>query len=93
MGAYLSEFRRSIESRDEFWLDAARAIDWSTMPTRALDDSNPPLYRWFPDGELNTAFNALDRHADGGRGDQPALIWDSAVTGAKRTYSYRRVAR
>ena len=91
MGAYRSEFRRSIESRDEFWLDAARAIDWSTMPTRALDDSNPPLYRWFPDGELNTAFNALDRHADGGRGDQPALIWDSAVTDAKRTYSYREL--
>ena len=91
MGAYLSEFRRSIESRDEFWLDAARAIDWTVMPTRALDDSNPPLYRWFPDGELNTAFNALDRHADGGRGDQPALIWDSAVTGAKRTYSYREL--
>ena len=50
MGAYLSEFRRSIESRDEFWLDAARAIDWTVMPTRALDDSNPALYRWFPDG-------------------------------------------
>src|SRR6478735_3585781 len=91
MGAYRSEFQRSIESRDEFWLDAARAIDWTAMPTRALEDSNPPLYRWFPDGELNTAFNALDRHADGGRGDQPALIWDSAVTGAKRTYSYREL--
>jgi len=91
MGAYRSDFQRSIESRDEFWLDAARAIDWTAMPTRALDDSNPPLYRWFPDGELNTAFNALDRHADGGRGDQPALIWDSAVTGAKRTYSYREL--
>src|SRR6476619_7125519 len=66
-------------------------IDWTAMPTRALEDSNPPLYRWFPDGELNTAFNALDRHVDGGRGDQPALIWDSAVTGAKRTYSYREL--
>jgi propionyl-CoA synthetase len=88
MGPYRDAFRRGLESREEFWLDAARAIDWSAAPTRALDDSNPPLYRWFPDGELNTAFNALDRHADGGRGDQPALIWDSAVTGIKRTYTY-----
>ena len=43
MGAYRSDFQRSIESRDEFWLDAARAIDWTAMPTRGLEDSNPPL--------------------------------------------------
>jgi propionyl-CoA synthetase len=91
MGTYTDAFRRSLESREEFWLDAARTIDWSTAPTRALDDSDAPLYRWFPDGVLNTAFNALDRHADRGRGDQPALIWDSAVTGTRRTYTYREL--
>ena len=91
MGAYRSEFQRSIESRDEFWLDAARAIDWTAMPTRALEDSNPPLYRWFPDGELNTCANALDRHVDGGRAEQPALIYDSPVTGSQRTYTYREL--
>ena len=46
-----------------------------------LDASNPPFYRWFADGVLNTCFNALDRHVRDGRGDQAALIYDSPVTG------------
>jgi propionyl-CoA synthetase len=56
-----------------------------------LDDSNPPFYRWFPDGELNTCANALDRHVEGGRAEQPALIYDSPVTGSRRTYTYREL--
>ena len=88
MGAYSETYRRSLADPEGFWLDAARAIDWAKSPTRALDASAEPFYRWFPDGELNTAYNALDRHADGGRGAQPALIWDSPVTGQKRRYTY-----
>ena len=45
------------------------AIDWAVAPTRALDESQAPLYRWFPDGQLNTCHNALDRHVDAGRGE------------------------
>ena len=88
MTAYAEEYRRSLDDRDRFWLDAADAIEWTRPPTRALDDSAAPLYRWFPDGELNTAANALDRHVRDGRGDQPALIWDSAMTDTQRTYTY-----
>ncbi|MDT8911336.1 propionyl-CoA synthetase [Amycolatopsis sp. PS_44_ISF1] len=88
MGAYSETYRRSLDDREGFWLDAAREIDWSKSPTRALDASDEPFYRWFPDGELNTSYNALDRHADGGRGGQNALIWDSPVTGQKRRYTY-----
>ena len=44
--------------------------------------------RWFPGAQLNTCHNALDRHVESGRGDQPALIYDSPVTGTQRTYSY-----
>ncbi|HKE70631.1 MAG TPA: AMP-binding protein, partial [Nocardioidaceae bacterium] len=88
MSAYAEEYRRSLDDRDRFWLEAADAIEWTRPPTRALDDSTPPLYRWFPDGELNTAANALDRHVRDGRGDQSALIWDSAMTDTQRTYTY-----
>ena len=91
MGEYETQFRRSIEDRESFWLDAAGRIDWVSPPTRALDDSAPPLYRWFPDGTLNTAYNALDRHVASGRADQPALVFDSAMTGAGRTYTYREL--
>ena len=97
MGEYAENYRRSLTDREGFWLDAAGAIDWDREPTRALDDSAAPMYRWFPDGELNTCFNALDRHVRDGRGEQPALIWDSAMSGVVQTWTYRelldRVAR
>ncbi|MGH3517585.1 MAG: propionyl-CoA synthetase [Haloechinothrix sp.] len=91
MGAYEEAYRRSLEDPDGFWLDAAEAIDWTRAPTRALDASGAPLFRWFPDGELNTSYNALDRHVDNGRGDQAALIYDSPVTGTVRRLRYREL--
>jgi propionyl-CoA synthetase len=87
-GAYQAAHRRSIESPEEFWLEAASAVTWDRAPTRALDRSAAPLYRWFPDGTLNTSVNALDRHVRGGRADQTALIWDSPVTGSVRRLTY-----
>jgi propionyl-CoA synthetase len=91
MGRYAEEFRRSVTDPDSFWGDAARAIDWYREPSVILDSSNPPFYHWFSDGELNTCFNALDRHVRDGRGDQAALIYDSPVTGTARRYTYREL--
>ena len=81
-------YGRSIDDPEGFWGEAARALDWDEPPRRVLDRDAIPLARWFPDGHLNTCHNALDRHADGARGDQAALIYDSPVTGTRRTYSY-----
>jgi propionyl-CoA synthetase len=89
--SYAEEYRRSLEEPDGFWLEAAEAIEWTRMPTRALDDTHAPLYRWFPDGELNTCHNALDRHVAAGHGDRPALIWDSPVTGSRRRFTYAQL--
>ncbi|MGB3708167.1 propionyl-CoA synthetase [Gordonia sp. (in: high G+C Gram-positive bacteria)] len=91
MANYADAFARSIDDPDGFWLEAASAIDWMTPPTKALDESAPPIYRWFPDGTLNTSSNALDRHVAAGRGDRDALIWDSAMVGEKRTYTYAQL--
>ncbi|KUI40768.1 propionate--CoA ligase [Mycobacterium sp. IS-1590] len=88
MAGYRALFDASIADPEGFWADAARAVTWTREPKEILDDSNPPFYRWFADGELNTCFNALDRHVDDGRGDQPALIYDSPVTGTQRTYTF-----
>ncbi len=90
-GGYRDLFDASIADPAAFWADAARAVTWTREPQRILDDSNPPFYRWFPDGELNTCANALDRHVDDGRAEQPALIYDSPVTGSQRTYTYREL--
>jgi propionyl-CoA synthetase len=83
--------RRSLDDAEAFWLEASRAISWVTPPTRALDDSRAPFHRWYPDGVLNTAHNCLDRHVDGGRADQAALIYDSPITGTQRTLTYREL--
>ncbi|MGE4362330.1 propionyl-CoA synthetase [Mycolicibacterium austroafricanum] len=88
MPGYRDLFDSSITDPVAFWGAAADAVTWTRPPGRILDDSNPPFYRWFPDAELNTCANALDRHVDAGRGDQPALVYDSAVTDTKRTYTY-----
>ena len=88
MGRYAEAFARSVDDREGFWLDAAQAVDWDTPPTTALDDSDAPIYRWFPDATLNTCHNALDRHVEAGRGDVTALIWDSAMTGEVRMFTY-----
>ena len=71
-----------------FWMDQAKAIDWVTPPTKALDDSKAPLYRWFTDAEVNTCYNAVDRHVENGRGEQTAIIYDSPVTNTKSKISY-----
>ncbi|MHA3019761.1 propionyl-CoA synthetase [Mycobacterium sp. BMJ-28] len=90
MSGYRELFETSISDPAAFWADAAKAVSWTRAPRQVLDDSNPPFYRWFPDGELNTCANALDRHLDD-RGDQAALIYDSPVTATVRTYTYREL--
>lgn len=85
---YAAAHRLATTDPDAFWLQVADDIDWTTSPTTAVDGSRPPFYRWFPDGELNTSYNCVDRHVETGRGDQPAFIYDSAVTGVKETITY-----
>lgn len=90
MPGYRDLFDASITDPATFWADAAKAVTWTRAPQRILDDTNPPFYRWFPDAELNTCANALDRHLSE-RGDQAALIYDSPVTGTQRTYTYQEL--
>ena len=91
MPGYRDLFDASITDPEAFWADAATAVTWTRTPQRILDDSHPPFYRWYPDAELNTCANALDRHVESGRGEQAALIYDSAVTDTRRTYTYREL--
>ena len=88
MGEYPTAFKRSIEDPEGFWREAAAGISWYAEPERVLDADNPPFYRWFPGGVLNTSYNALDRHVEAGAGDRPALIYDSPVTGTVRQLTY-----
>ena len=91
MGRFDELHRRSIEDPEGFWGEAARAIDWVEPWTKVLDDGDKPYYRWFSGGRLNTCYNCLDRHVDGGRAEQAALIYDSPITDAIRSYTYREL--
>jgi len=89
--SYNSEFRRSIDQRDDFWREQAQHIDWIKAPNtiwRALDNGHG---EWFPDGELNTSDVALDANIRAGRGDQKALIYDSPVTSTKQSFTYNEL--
>ncbi len=86
---YAEIHTRSLADPEGYWGEVARQVAWTKPWTRVLDSSRAPLYRWFPGGELNTCYNALDRHVEGGRAEQPALIYDSPVTGTIRSYTYR----
>jgi len=89
---YEETFRKSIDEPETFWAGAAEQIHWYKKWDRVLDDSNPPFYRWFVGGEMNTCYNALDRHVEEGRGEQTALIYDSPVTGGTiRRFTYREL--
>jgi propionyl-CoA synthetase len=90
MGRYAEIHARSLKDPQGFWGEIAEGIAWTRKWDRVLDDTRPPFYRWFTGGELNTCYNALDRHL-AQRADQAALIYDSPVTNTVRTYTYRQL--
>jgi propionyl-CoA synthetase len=74
-----------------FWSEAAAEIDWYEKPKKIFDKDAGVYGRWFTDGVVNTCYNAVDRHVACGRNNQAALIYDSPVSGEKRTITYSRL--
>ena len=91
MKSYEEVYARAQLDPEAFWSDAAQSIHWDRPFTRVLDDTHAPLYRWFTGGELNTCYNAIDRHVANGRAEQPAVIWESPMTGCNRVLTYREL--
>ena len=90
-GTYEEVYARWLKAPENFWAELAEAVHWYKKWDKILDASRPPFYRWFTGGMVNTCYNALDRHVEQGRGNQPALIYDSPVTGIIKTFSYREL--
>src|SRR5262245_16253075 len=88
---YDGVYARWRNAPENFWAEVAEGIHWYKKWDRVLDASRPPFYRWFTGGMVNTCYNALDRHVEQGRENQPALIYDSPVTGTVKTFSYREL--
>jgi propionyl-CoA synthetase len=86
--SYKAVYQSALEDPEAFWAAAAEDVHWFRRWDRVLDDSNAPFYRWFTGAETNSCYNALDLHVDQGRGEQPALIYDSPVTATQQTFTY-----
>ena len=91
MGAYADIYQGWKDNPEQFWMEAAEAIDWVQKPSKAFFPDQDVYGRWFADGTCNTCYNAVDRHVAGGRADQAALIYDSPITGNQRSYTYAEV--
>jgi propionyl-CoA synthetase len=95
--SYAQTYAAWAADPERFWIDRARAIDWDRPPSRALWADRAPLYEWFKDAQVNSSWNAVDRHVAAGHGDRLAIIHDSPVTGTVTRITYAdlqgRVAR
>jgi propionyl-CoA synthetase len=89
MSGYRQTYDQWRADPQAFWAKAAEQITWSRRPERIFDPEAGVYGRWFPDARVNACYNAIDRHVEGGRADQPALHYDSPITGTKQTLTYR----
>lgn len=82
--------KKSLEYKEEFWKEQAQEIKWFEFPTKILSEGENGYPQWFSDGKLNMCYLCIDKHIEDGLGNQPAIIYDSPVTGQKKTYTFNQ---
>ncbi|WP_021591527.1 acetate--CoA ligase [Actinomadura welshii] len=80
-------YEQAAEDRLGFWAEQADRLTWTKRWDDVLDWSNPPFAKWFVGGELNVAYNCVDRHVEAGRGAKIAFHWEGEP-GDSRTLTY-----
>ena len=88
---YHDVYARWRHDPEGFWAEAAQDIDWVEPARRVFDPGAGVHGRWFTGAVCNTCWNAVDRHVQGGRGSQAAIIYDSPLAGAQRIITYDRL--
>jgi len=89
----------SLSAPESFWDHHAKHLHWhkpyssvlSQQPKKLKDGTEHPHWSWFPDGEISTTYNCIDRHVEAGNGDKLALIWDSPVSNSKQKFTYKQM--
>lgn len=93
-------YAASIESPDKFWAHQAEQLTWAVTPKTTFARTTKKLksgashkhWKWFPDGEISTSYNCVDRHVEAGNGSRTAIVYESPVTGTKEKISYKELA-
>ena len=88
---YRDIYNESLKNPEQFWAEVSSDVFWFKKPSKILNKSNPPFYKWFEDGTTNTCYNAIDYHVENGKADKVALIYDSPITGSKAKFSYKEL--
>ena len=88
---YQQIYDSSIQNRENFWREVAEEVFWYKKPTKILNSSNPPFFKWYEDGVTNTCYNAVDFHIDNGKGEKIAIIYDSPITGVSKKITYNEL--
>lgn len=88
---YADIYAQAQENPERFWSEQAAGIDWVKPASRALFTENAPFYEWFKDAQVNTCWNAVDRHVEAGHGARPAIVYDSPVTHQKAVITYEEL--
>ena len=88
---YRQIYDSSIKNRENFWREVAEEVFWYKKPTKILNSSNPPFFKWYEDGVTNTCYNAVDFHIDNGKGEKIAIIYDSPITGVSKKITYNEL--
>jgi len=102
-GAYINSLEQykkmwalSLKEPDRFWLEQAKSLFWSKEPTKSLeytwDAKNRRIeHTWFADGQLNAAYNCLDRHLGTPTAKKTAIIWQGEAEKAVRKFTYEEL--
>lgn len=80
----------SADTREKFWENEARNVSWFKFPKTILDSTNPPFYRWYPDGEINITYNMIDRYLHT-HSDKRCLVWVSNMVNQEKVWTWREV--
>ncbi|KAK4230227.1 acyl-CoA synthetase short-chain family member 3, mitochondrial [Podospora fimiseda] len=90
---------QSLNDPETFWSHQAQRLHWHKPPSSALKKTTKTLpngithdhWEWFPNGQISTCFNCVDRHVLSGKGNSPAIHYDSPVTKTKQTITYKQL--
>ena len=90
---YRQVYEQSIENREDFWKEKSKQIQWFEEPSRSLEKTPEGMYRWYPDGMLNTSYLTADVHVEQGFGDNVAIYYDSPVTNSKLKITFSELKK
>ena len=88
---YRQVYEKSISDPEGFWKEVSNGIFWYKKPTKILNSTNPPFYKWFEDGITNACYNAVDLHVKNGNGEKIAIIYDSPITKTQKKIKYKEL--